>query len=81
MGAPGIRAIPYPPLKAAAPMGDLARQVGWAKPPITSFGLRHLLIDMVFDRSGLERSVGPLPYSVEDGLVKTVRWMRTGRSE
>jgi nucleoside-diphosphate-sugar epimerase len=77
MGAPSIRAIPYPLIKAAAIMGDLARQVGWAEPPITSFRLRNLLMDMVFDLSALERAVGPLPYSVAEGVDHTVGWMRS----
>jgi nucleoside-diphosphate-sugar epimerase len=77
MGAPRIRVIPYAVLKAAATVGDLARQFGWAEPPITSFRLRNLLMDMIFDLSALERAAGPLPYSVGDGVDKTVAWMRT----
>lgn len=75
MGAPGIRAIPYPLLRAAAFLGDAARVAGWAEPPITSYRLRNLLMDMVFDLSALREAVGPLPYSIAEGVDDTVRWM------
>lgn len=80
MGAPPIRVAPHIALKAAARMGDLAKRLGWREPPITSFRLRNLLTNMVFDMSELEAVVGPLPYTMADGVTETVRWMRTRSS-
>lgn len=80
LGAPPIRVVPYSALKAAAGMGDLAKHLGWREPPITSFRLRNLLTDMVFDLSELESVVGPLPYTMSAGVRETANWMRTNGS-
>ena len=77
MGSPPIHTLPYPVLKGAALLGDVLQQVGWWEPPITSFRLRNLLTDMVFDTSALERAVGPLPHSLSDGVEQTVRWIHS----
>lgn len=76
LGAPRIRTVPYSALRVAAVIGDLAKRLGWREPPLTTFRLRNLLTDMVFDLSPLEAVVGPLPYSMAEGVTETVRWMR-----
>lgn len=76
MGARPVRTVPMPILDTAARVGDLARRLGWREPPITSFRLANLVTDMVYDLSGLEEIVGPLPYSLDQGIAETVDWMR-----
>lgn len=69
------RTVPYSVLRAAAKVGDLAQRIGVREPPITSFRLNNLLNDMVYDTSSTEKIVGPLPYSLEDGVAATVNWI------
>lgn len=72
-----IPTVPLLPLRAVARTGDLLTHFGWTDPPLTSFRLDNLLTEMVFDLRELEECVGPLPYSLEQGVVQTLRWMRT----
>jgi nucleoside-diphosphate-sugar epimerase len=76
IGAPRIRTLPMAPLKVAAAVGDGARRLGWAEPPLTSFRLANLVSEMVYDLEPLESVVGALPHSLDQGIAATVRWMR-----
>jgi nucleoside-diphosphate-sugar epimerase len=76
IGAPRIRTLPMVPLKVAAAVGDGARRLGWAEPPLTSFRLANLVSEMVYDLEPLETVVGELPHSLDQGIAATVRWMR-----
>jgi GlcNAc-P-P-Und epimerase len=76
LGAPRIRTVPLAVLKPVALGGDLLKAVGWKEPPLTRFRLDNLLTQMVLDLSHLESVVGPLPYTVEQGVVETVGWLR-----
>lgn len=79
MGARPIPTVPMPVLGSAARAGDIARRMGWREPPITSFRLSNLVAEMVYDLSQLEGLVGPLPYSLDQGIAETVDWMRRHR--
>lgn len=74
-GARDIRTTPLWPLKLVARCGDLLQRVGWREPPLTTFRLNNLLTEMVYDLGPLHDAVGRLPYSLEDGVRETVRWM------
>jgi nucleoside-diphosphate-sugar epimerase len=80
MGAPPIRAAPPRILRAGAFAGDLLKLAGWSRVPITTFRLDNLLTPMVHDLRPLEEIVGPLPYSVEEGVAATVGWTMTQSS-
>jgi nucleoside-diphosphate-sugar epimerase len=75
-GARDIRTIPLWPLRAVARAGDLLQRAGWPEPPLTSFRLNNLLTEMVYDMNPLRDAVGPLPYSLDDGVRATVSWIR-----
>jgi nucleoside-diphosphate-sugar epimerase len=77
LDAPPIRSLPLGALRVAARAGDALRRLGWSEPPLTSFRLRNLITEMVFDLSPLAEIVGPLPYSVDAGIGATVAWMRS----
>jgi hypothetical protein len=68
--------VPYGVLKLGALTGDLAKALGWTQPPLTSFRLRNLVTEMVYDTRQLEEICGELPFSLEEGVRKTVAWMR-----
>jgi GlcNAc-P-P-Und epimerase len=76
LGARPIRTVPMALLRPAAKAGDLARSAGWSEPPLTSFRLDNLVTEMLLDTSMLEDVVGELPYDLDEGIRRTVAWMR-----
>jgi len=68
--------MPLAIMKSAAKVGDLAKKLGWYNPPLTSFRLGNLRTQMVYDISATENVVGPLPFSLQEGVERTVDWMR-----
>ena len=67
--------VPYALFKMAALFGDLLKKLGWKEPPLTSFRLFNLVSEMVYDTSPIEHICGPLPYSNEEGIKKTIDWL------
>lgn len=76
LGAAPIRQAPYPVLKSLARAGDLSALLGLKNPPLTSFRLNNLVANMVYDLSPTKAVVGELPFSMEEGVIRTVEWMR-----
>jgi nucleoside-diphosphate-sugar epimerase len=76
MGIKSPRQIPLGALRVAARAGDVAAKLGWKSPPLTSFRLRNMLTDSVSDTTNLQAVVGPLPYTLEEGVRMTVKWLR-----
>ncbi|MGC2372262.1 MAG: NAD(P)-dependent oxidoreductase [Solirubrobacteraceae bacterium] len=72
---PRIRTIPRLPLALAARVGDVLQHAGWSEPPLTTFRLNNLTTEMVYDLAPLQDAVGPLPYSLAEGVRETVAWM------
>lgn len=68
--------VPFWMAAAAAKVGDVLQRSGVEKVPLTSFRLRNLITDMVYDTNQTERIVGPLPYSLEEGVSQTISWYR-----
>jgi nucleoside-diphosphate-sugar epimerase len=76
LGARPIRTIPAKILRAAAIIGDMAKKLGWKNPPLTSFRYINLVTSEVHDLEPLRKIVGPLPYTVEQGINCTVEWLQ-----
>jgi len=76
MKARPIRTVPSPLLRALAYLGDLLKRGGWTNVPLTTFRLDNLLTEMVHDLSALQDIVGPLPYTLDEGIEETVAWLR-----
>jgi nucleoside-diphosphate-sugar epimerase len=76
MGITPPRQIPLAALRLAARAGDVAAKFGWKSPPLTSFRLRNMLTNSVSDTANLQEVVGPLPYTLEEGVRMTVKWLR-----
>jgi len=76
LGRDAPRSVPFAALRVAAAVGDVAKRLGMDEPPLTSFRLHNLVTEMLYDTSPLEDVVGPLPFSMEDGVDVTVDWMR-----
>ncbi len=75
--APPIRSVPLPVARAIARCGDVLNRLGWASFPFNSFRLRNVLTEAVCDLSPTEAVCGPLPFTVEVGIDRTVEWLRS----
>lgn len=80
-GSPPVKSVPVAPLRVAAAVGDVLDRFG-RRFPLTSMRLNNLTTDMVYDMSDTEAVVGPLPFTVEEGIAQTVEWMlnQTGQT-
>jgi nucleoside-diphosphate-sugar epimerase len=75
MGAKPIRKLPVIVLKNVARLGDAAQFIGWKNPPLTSFRFQNIVTSELQDLTELEGIVGPLPYTLEQGIDITVSWL------
>jgi GlcNAc-P-P-Und epimerase len=71
-----LRTLPRGLVKPMALVGDLLQRLGWAEPPLTSFRLDNLLTEMIYDTTPLKLLLPELPYSLDQGIQKTIDWMR-----
>jgi nucleoside-diphosphate-sugar epimerase len=74
MGAPQIRTIPLTLARMLAFGGDALKKVGIKNFPFTSFRLRNIQTEYVFDLSNTRAVCGPPPFTVEQGIRETARW-------
>jgi nucleoside-diphosphate-sugar epimerase len=75
-GAPPIREVPMPAMRAVAGMGDVVSKLGWRSVPLTSFRLDNLVTEMLHDTSNLRAVCGDLPFDLDGGVNRTVEWMQ-----
>ena len=66
-------------LRLGAWMGDVAKWVGLST-PLTSYRLNNIMTDNDIDMSPTIEVAGESPYSVQDGVEMTARWLQ-GRCE
>jgi GlcNAc-P-P-Und epimerase len=75
LGARKVREVPVGVLRVAARAGDLLQRLGVQQPPLTSYRLRNMLTETVFDMEPLRRLCGPLPWDLEEATRATARWL------
>jgi GlcNAc-P-P-Und epimerase len=75
-GARPIRQVPLALMKSLALAGDALKALGMSNPPLTSFRLSNLLTPMNYDMSATIAVAGPSPFSLEQGVQRTVEWIR-----
>ncbi len=76
VGSGRIPVVPLALAKLAANVGDLLKGLGWKNAPLTSFRLNNMRTGGHYPVAALREVVGPLPYSLQDGVRSTVEWMR-----
>ncbi len=74
-GSRPVKSVPVPLLRAGATLGDGLGRFG-RRFPMTSFRLNNMTNDMVYDTSDTQEVVGLLPFTLEDGTIQTIEWMR-----
>lgn len=80
MGAPKIRKMPMWLARGLAKVGDSLKFFGWTNAPLTSFRLKNILTEYVFDLSPImDVCNGKLPYDMETAIERTVEWFMSVR--
>ena len=68
--------LPVAVLWVIAYFGDVLKKMGWYDPPLTTFRLMNLLTGSHYPIEKIQKIVGQLPYTIEDGVHQTLEWMR-----
>ena len=63
--------------KTAALCGDILCQTGFRKVPLTSFRLKNMSTNRLYDTSAIQQIAGKLPYTVIEGVRETLEWLKT----
>ena len=71
-----VKTAPVGLLHALAVGGDLLKRAGWREPPLTTFRLRNLLTEMLYDLDPIRRIAPTLPVPLDEGVARTARWLR-----
>lgn len=74
-GARKIPAMPVTVLRVIASAGDILKRLGWEAPPLTNFRLNNMLMGAHYPIEKTQQIVGVLPYSMEEGVRRTIKWM------
>ena len=74
-GAKRIPTLPEGLARLAARAGEFLNFLGFRNYPFNTFRLKNVLTEYQFDLAATERICGRLPYTVEQGIAETVRWM------
>jgi hypothetical protein len=70
-----IRTAPLSVLKIIAAVGDVLASLGWRRVPLTSFRLTNMLTNNSLSFEKSVRVLGPLEYSVIEGVRLTIEWL------
>ena len=74
-----IMEIPMFILNTVSKIGDILQYIGWKNPPLTSFRLKNLITNMVYDTSSLEKLCGKLPYDLNESVSITTKWVNENK--
>ncbi|PKN98892.1 MAG: NAD(P)-dependent oxidoreductase [Chloroflexi bacterium HGW-Chloroflexi-4] len=77
MGARRILTLPLWLMRLIAICGDFLKLLFWKNPPLTSFRLNNIITNEIQETSSLELITGPLPYTYQSGITKTVSWLKS----
>ena len=76
MGVKKIMKMPYMVAKGLAICGDALKLLGWINAPLTSFRLNNIMTEYVFDLTSIMEISKPLPFTIKEGIVRSIEWMR-----
>jgi len=70
-----VRKLPYALMKSGALAGDLLTAIGFKRVPLTSYRLSNMTQDNVLDVSPTLEITGANPFTLEQGIERTVAWL------
>ena len=79
MGVRRILKMPFTVAKGLAMCGDILKALGWVNAPLTTFRLNNILTEYVFDLSPIMGISAPLPFTIKEGITRSIEWMREMR--
>ena len=79
MGVRRILKMPFTVAKGLAMCGDILKALGWVNAPLTTFRLNNILTEYVFDLSPIMEISAPLPFTIKEGIARSIEWMRETR--
>ena len=62
-------------MKNLAFIGDILKMFGWKNVPLTTFRLNNLITEMIHHEYTLNEVISELPFSMENGIKETVKWI------
>lgn len=71
-----IRTVPVGVLRFGAYAGDVLMFLGYKEPPLSSFRLNNMLTGGIYPVDNTKELAGELPYNLEQGVERTIAWMR-----
>lgn len=77
LGTADIYHMPLWAARLAAAIGDVLKMLGCQRFPLTSFRLKNIRTEYVFDLSAVMEITGSLPYDFKTSVRRTVEWMRS----
>jgi nucleoside-diphosphate-sugar epimerase len=76
LGRVKVYTLPDYLIRIIAYAGDVLWKYGWKNVPMTTFRLRNMLTDRLYETKSLEAITGELPYSQESAVQETISWLR-----
>ena len=76
MGKNKIRVLPDNLVRLFSICGDLLYRMGWSNVPLTSFRLKNMTTDRLYDTSPTHGIVGELPYTQKRAVRETIEWLK-----
>jgi len=76
LGAAPVRTLPLGVCRVLALLGDFMAKLGLSRFPFTSFRLRNILTEYVYNLSDTEMVCGPLPVGFTQAVERTVAWYK-----
>ena len=70
-----IKYINFSLMKTLAFIGDVLKMFGWKNVPLTTFRLNNLITEMIHEEYTLNKVISDLPFSMENGIKETVKWI------
>lgn len=72
-----VKTAPESLVKLAALSGDMLKKIGVKNPPLTTFRLNNMQADTTgIPLEPIKEITGPLPYTMEQGVDHTIKWLR-----
>ncbi len=74
-GTKKVKMLPKIIAHVAAKVGDIINFLGFTHFPFNSFRLNNILTVYIFNLSETQKVCGELPFTMDEGVVRTVRWL------
>jgi hypothetical protein len=81
LGAAPPRTVPSTVARFFGLGGDILNRMGLKTFPLNSYRVRNILTQYIFDMAETERICGELPFTVDQGVARTIGWFKEVRAQ